>query len=72
MTKFADATLGVTGASGHLGHRVIELLQEAGARHLVAVTRSPDKLAALSTAGVEVAGRLVRRPCILGQRLCGR
>jgi len=54
MTKFLNSTLGVTGASGHLGHRVIELLLEAGAKHVVAVTRDPGKLADLAARGVEV------------------
>ena len=44
MPKFLEATIGVTGASGHLGRRVIELLKNAGAKHVVALTRDPSKL----------------------------
>jgi NAD(P)H dehydrogenase (quinone) len=53
MSKFSNAVLGVTGASGHLGRRVVELLLEGGANHIVAMTRSPDKLADLAARGVE-------------------
>jgi len=47
----------VTGASGHLGRRVVELLLDsprANGRKLIAVTRSPEKLAELAARGVEV------------------
>lgn len=44
----------VTGASGHLGRRVVELLLEAGAGHVIAATRTPKKLADLAARGVEV------------------
>lgn len=44
----------VTGASGHLGRRVLELLLDAGVGPLVATTRSPEKLADLAARGVEV------------------
>lgn len=52
MTDFLHAKLVVTGASGHLGRRVVELLAGKGANNLIAATRTPDKLAGLS--GVEV------------------
>lgn len=48
MTK----TLAVTGASGHLGRRVIELLLERQAGPIVATTRDPAKLADLMKRGV--------------------
>jgi uncharacterized protein YbjT (DUF2867 family) len=41
-------TLLVTGASGHLGQRVIELLLESNAGHVIAATRTPKKLAHLA------------------------
>ncbi len=47
-------TLLVTGASGHLGRRVVELLLEVKAGHIIATTRSPKKLADLAEQGVEV------------------
>lgn len=47
-------TLLVTGASGHLGRRVIEYLLDAGAGPIIATTRSPAKLADLAARGVTV------------------
>lgn len=44
----------VTGASGHLGRRVVELLlARGGGARIIAATRKPDSLAALVTQGVE-------------------
>jgi NAD(P)H dehydrogenase (quinone) len=47
-------TLLVTGASGHLGRRVGEILLDAEAGPIVATTRSPEKLAVLADRGAEV------------------
>lgn len=47
-------TLLVTGASGQLGTRVVELLLEAHAGKIIAATRNPDKLAPLALRGVEL------------------
>lgn len=48
-------TLLVTGASGNLGRRVLELLLEANTgSKIIATTRNPDKLADLTARGVEV------------------
>jgi NAD(P)H dehydrogenase (quinone) len=45
----------ITGASGHLGRRVAELvLDQAPERELVLVTRSPEKLADLAERGADV------------------
>lgn len=41
----------VTGAGGHLGRRVVELLLENGATHLLAGSRQPSKLEALAANG---------------------
>lgn len=54
MSKNHQPVLLVTGASGHLGRRVIELLLEARAGTLIAGTRTPEKLADFSARGVLV------------------
>jgi len=54
MTAFLHSSLMVTGASGHLGRAVIERLLAAGARRLIAASRTPDRLADLSERGVEL------------------
>lgn len=50
----SQGTLLVTGASGQLGRRVVELLLEKGVHGIVATTRSPDKLADFKARGVDV------------------
>ena len=64
-------TLLVTGASGHLGRRVIELLLEAKAGHLIATSRSPEKLADLAELGVEVRQADFDRPEALVKAFSG-
>jgi len=49
-----NRTLLVTGASGRLGRRVVELLVDSRADRLVATTRYPDRLADLAKRGVIV------------------
>jgi NAD(P)H dehydrogenase (quinone) len=44
----------VTGASGQLGHIALDHLLHAGARPVIATTRSPEKLAEYAARGVEV------------------
>src|SRR5438067_824424 len=44
----------VTGASGRLGGRVVELLRRTGAFPIVAAARDPRKLAHLRGAGITV------------------
>lgn len=48
-----ERTLLVTGASGHLGRRVVEILLDAEER-VVAATRTPEKLSSLVARGAEV------------------
>jgi NAD(P)H dehydrogenase (quinone) len=52
MTK---QTLLVTGASGQLGRRVVELLLEKNAANVVAATRNPEKLAHLAGVATRMA-----------------
>lgn len=54
MANSGELTLLVTGASGHLGRRVVELLIEAKAGRIIAATRSPEKLADLAAKGAEI------------------
>ena len=54
----------ITGASGNLGRRVVELLLDEhgiAPTDLILVTRTPDRLRALAERGAQVRGRL-RRP----------
>lgn len=50
----SNAPILVTGASGHLGRRVVELLLEQKVGPLVATTRKPESLADLAAKGVDV------------------
>jgi NAD(P)H dehydrogenase (quinone) len=48
-----ERALFVTGASGHLGRRVVEILLDAEER-VIAATRTPDELSAFAARGAEV------------------
>ena len=54
MSSNQKSTLLVTGASGHLGRRVVELLLETYEGTIIAATRTPEKLADLNKRGVIV------------------
>jgi NAD(P)H dehydrogenase (quinone) len=47
-------TLLVTGASGNLGRRTVELLLQDRSYHVIAATRRPEAVASLAEAGAEV------------------
>ena len=54
MSANRQPTLLVTGASGHFGRRVLELLLEAKAPNVIALTRTPEKLASFASRGITV------------------
>lgn len=71
MTSSHIPNLLVTGASGHLGRRVIELLLEAKAGHIIAATRTPEKLADLADRGIEVRQADFDEPASLAAAFAG-
>jgi len=54
MTTIQNGPFIVTGASGNLGRQVIDNLLAAGTSPIIAITRSPEKLADLAGKGVDV------------------
>ena len=71
MSDSTQPTLLVTGASGHLGQRVLELLLEAGTGPIVATTRTPNKLAAFRQRGVIVRHADFDDPATLAEAFQG-
>ncbi len=61
----------VTGAAGHLGHRVAELLLEAGASAVTAATRHTEKLGDLAGRGARVVKVDFDDPATLDAALAG-
>ena len=64
-------TLLVTGASGQLGKRVVEILLDAKAGRVIATTRMPEKLAALAGRGAEVRKADFKDPASLRAAFVG-
>ena len=62
----------VTGASGHLGREVIKNLLAAGVGPIIAVTRSPEKLADITDKGIEARKGDFNDPASLGPGICQR
>jgi len=68
----SNPNLFVSGASGHLGRRVVELLiQQVGATRVIAGTRTPEKLADLAQQGVQVRKADFEDPQGLEKALAG-
>lgn len=65
--------IAVTGASGHLGHLVIESLLARGtsAAEVIAIARTPEKVADLAARGVEVRQADYDEPATLAAALAG-
>jgi NAD(P)H dehydrogenase (quinone) len=71
MSENTKPTLLVTGASGHLGRRVVELLLEADAGTIIATTRTPDRLADFAARGVTVRHADFDQPETLADAFAG-
>lgn len=71
MSENHQPTLLVTGASGHLGRRVIELLLESQNRTIIATTRTPEKLADFGERGVIVRPADFENPASLAEAFAG-
>ncbi|HVZ15421.1 MAG TPA: NAD(P)H-binding protein, partial [Bauldia sp.] len=71
MSKFDNAVLAVTGATGNLGRSVIGHLRSAGAKRIVGFTRNPEKAADLAAAGVELRRADFQDPAHLAGQLAG-
>jgi len=71
MTTVQNGPFFVTGASGQLGRQVIDNLLAAGASPIIAVSRSPEKLADLADKGVEARKGDFNDPASLGAAFAG-
>ncbi|MFT3769432.1 MAG: SDR family oxidoreductase [Minicystis sp.] len=61
----------VTGAGGHLGRRVVELLLSQDVGPIIATTRDPDKIADLRARGVDVRRADFDAPATLAEAFAG-
>lgn len=71
MNDTSQSRLLVTGASGHLGRKVVELLLDAGAANVVAASRDPGKLADLVARGAKTAKADFDDPATLDAAFAG-
>jgi NAD(P)H dehydrogenase (quinone) len=71
MAERSQATLLVTGASGQLGRRVIELLQETYNGPIIAATRTPAKLSSFGRNYVSVRRADFEDPASLDESFAG-
>lgn len=71
MSQNNAPTLLVTGASGHLGRRVVELLLESHKGQIIATTRTPEKLADFAERGVIVRPADFDNPASLAEAFAG-
>jgi NAD(P)H dehydrogenase (quinone) len=71
MADHALSTLLVSGASGQLGRRVVELLQETYNGPIIAATRTPEKLSAFAGANVTVRRADFEDPASLSEAFAG-
>jgi NAD(P)H dehydrogenase (quinone) len=71
MASNQKSTLLVTGASGHLGRRVLELLLETYEGTIIAATRTPEKLADFKQRGAIVRYADFENPASLSQAFKG-
>lgn len=71
MSDKSRSGLLVTGAGGHLGHKVVELLLDAGATGVVAASRDPGKLADLAARGAKTVKADFDDPATLDAAFAG-
>ncbi len=71
MTSRLQGPFLITGASGQLGRRVVELVLDAQVGPLIVTTRRPDTLAGLARRGVEVRAADFTKPETLASAFAG-
>jgi len=71
MSNIQQGSFIVTGASGNLGRQVIENMLAAGAGPIIAITRSPGKIADLVEKGVEAREGDFNDPASLATAFAG-
>jgi NAD(P)H dehydrogenase (quinone) len=71
VSNHLQSNLLVTGASGQLGRLVVETLLQSGATHIIAATRTPEKLETWKQRGVEIRKADFADPATLDQAFRG-